>query len=451
MEDVENTGAITVKRNTVIKHLDYSTWSSPVLGQKLKAFSPYTLNNRIRIYDAVANTWEIVENPEITDFVSGGGYMFRAPNVSDDGYYPNAYTWIGNFKGIPQNGNLTYNFSNAAGAGVYQSIGNPYPSNISRADFHAANPQVGSLYFWTNTNAPVNGSYVGNNYATISRNGDAVKVLSTQDGEDSLTPNGFIAVGQGFVAETNGTINQVVFDNTMRTSETALFFRTTNLEKHRFWLNLSKDTQEYNQMLVSYNQEATNEVDFGIDSELFGYTGSALYSLINLNETKYVIQGRALPFTNNDIVSLGFKATEAGIYKVSLSDFDGLFTENQNIYIKDNYISTQHNLKLSSYDFASQEGTYDNRFEIVYTESYLDITTPDHHNTWVVFKQNELFHIQTQGFEMKEVVVYDMLGRMVYSAKAEGNNHQIKGLHTDGVYIVRIVTNDNTVLNKKVQ
>lgn len=451
VDEVENTGSITVKRNAVIKHLDYSTWSSPVLGQKLKAFSPYTLNNRIRIYDAVANTWKIVENPETTNFVSGAGYMFRAPNVNDDGFYPNAYTWTGNFKGVPQNGAVTYNFSNATGAGLYQSIGNPYPSNISRANFHAANPQIGTLYFWTNTNAAVNGSYIGNNYATINRTGEAVNVVSIQGGQNSAAPNGYIAVGQGFVAETNGTINQAVFTNAMRTSQNAVYLKSASQESHRLWLNLSKGTQYYNQMLVSYNEEATNDVDFGIDSELFGYSGSALYSLINQNDSKYVIQGRALPFTDIDVVPLGFKATEAGIYKVSLSDFDGIFAENQNIFIKDNQTLTQHNLKLSNYEFASLEGTFIDRFEIVYTDSVLDVSNPEYQNTWIVYKQNDLFHIQTQGFEMNEVVVYDMLGRIVYSAKPQGNNHQINGLDTNGVYIVKIITNNNIVLNKKVQ
>lgn len=451
VDEVENTGSITVKRNAVIKHLDYSTWSSPVLGQKLKAFSPYTLNNRIRIYDAVANTWKIVDNPETTDFITGAGYMFRAPNVNDDGFYPNAYTWTGNFKGVPQNGEVIYNFSNATGTGIFQSIGNPYPSNISRANFHSVNPQIGTLYFWTNINSAVNGVFEGNNYATINRAGEAVNVVSTQGGQDSAIPNGYIAVGQGFVAQTNGTINQAVFTNAMRTSQNAVYLKSASQESHRLWLNLSKGTQYYNQMLVSYNEEATNDVDFGIDSELFGYTGSALYSLINQNDSKYVIQGRALPFTDIDVVPLGFKATEAGIYKVSLSDFDGIFAVDQNIYIKDNQTATQHDLKLSSYEFTSQQGTFDNRFEIVYNQTFLDVTHPEYQNDWIVFKQNKTFQVQTQGFEMKEVMVYDMLGRTVYSAKANGNNHAIQGLDTDGVYIVKVVTNDNIILNKKVQ
>src|SRR5690606_34040890 len=124
-------------------------------------------------------------------------------------------------------------------------------------------------------------------------------------------------------------------------------------EKHRFWLNLSEENNVFNQMLVSYNGESTNGEDFGIDAKMFDYSGSALYSLIENNETNFVIQGRSLPFDNNDVVPLGFRANEAGNYTVSLADYDGIFTEGQDIYLKDNFTQTEYNLKNGSYTFVS--------------------------------------------------------------------------------------------------
>src|SRR5690606_7205383 len=90
-EQTINTDAITVQREAVIKHLDYTIWSSPVANQGLQAFSPHTVPNRIRVYNAdpTVDNWVVTNG----NFETGRGYMFRAPNVFDDGFYPNAYTW----------------------------------------------------------------------------------------------------------------------------------------------------------------------------------------------------------------------------------------------------------------------------------------------------------------------------------------------------------------------
>lgn len=103
------------------------------------------------------------------------------------------------------------------------------------------------------------------------------------------------------------------------------------------------------------------------------------------NENNYAIQGRALPFDNNDVVPLGFRATEAGGFTISLTDFDGLFTENQDIYLKDNFTQTEQNLKDGNYIFVSEQGIFNNRFEVVYKSSdALNTTVLNLDNNWIV-------------------------------------------------------------------
>lgn len=440
VDDVENTGAITVERNAVIKHLDYTIWSSPVMAQDLQEFSPQTLPNRIRIYNESTDTWSVTSG----DFASGRGYMFRAPNVFD-APYPNVYTWTGTFSGVPENGTVTASFN----AGDYQSLGNPYPSNIDREVFHTANPNVGTLYFWTNTNpySSVLGDYTGSNWTTINRMGDMV----SPDNSSNVS-NGIILVGQGFVAETDGIIDEVVFDNSMRTSQSGTFFRTMQNENHRLWLNLTSENQNHNQILVGYSDEATNAEDFGIDSKMFDYSGSAIYSLMENNQNQYTIQGRTLPFDDNDIVLLGFRAINAGVYTVSLSNFDGLFSEGQDIFIKDNFTQTQHNLKDGAYTFVSENGTFEGRFELVFREGTMSTTTPDLSQNWVVYKQDNNFRIETQGFEMSEVTVYDILGRTVYEAtNINASNHTFPTVNANQMLIVKILSTENQRLTKKVK
>jgi hypothetical protein len=52
---------------------------------------------------------------------------------------------------------------------------------------------------------------------------------------------------------------------------------------------------------------------------------------------------------------------------------------------------------------------------------------------------------------MKEVEVYDILGRAVYTSKAEGTTHHIPVLGAEGVFIVKVKTTEDKVLNKKVR
>src|SRR5690606_975262 len=174
---------------------------------------------------------------------------------------PQVYEGI--FTGVPFNGGLNA----ATVAGNYSSVGNPYPSAIDADDFILANPGVSTLYFWNNNHN------AGNNYAVCSL-GNCVAAAGGGN-----TPNGIIAAGQGFVILTNDP--SVNFDNSMRISQSAFFFKTDETEKHRFWLNLSgEEDPGYNQILISYMSGATNGIDNQLEGKLFGYEGSALYSLI---------------------------------------------------------------------------------------------------------------------------------------------------------------------------
>ncbi|MCK9482597.1 MAG: T9SS sorting signal type C domain-containing protein, partial [Bacteroidia bacterium] len=64
--------------------------------------------------------------------------------------------------------------------------------------------------------------------------------------------------------------------------------------------------------------------------------------------------------------------------------------------------------------------------------------------------QNDVFHIYSRGFEMKEVTVYDVLGRVVYSDASEGNSHILPYLGANQVLVVQVITANEEVLSKKV-
>ena len=108
-------------------------------------------------------------------------------------------------------------------------------------------------------------------------------------------------------------------------------------------------------------------------------------------------------------------------------------------------------MKNGAYSFVSEEGMFENRFEVVYQTTMSTDNPISTDANWIVYKQDKGFQVQTIGFEMKEVSVYNILGRVVYTSKAEGQSHHIPALGVEGVFIVKVTTTEDKVLNKKVR
>ncbi|SMC93325.1 T9SS sorting signal type C domain-containing protein, partial [Moheibacter sediminis] len=318
----------------------------------------------------------------------------------------------------------------------YTSVGNPYPSNIDSELFMSANGSVSTLYFWNNT------GQAGMNYATYTTLG------GSPAGGGSETPTDFISVGQGFLVESSSS--SVTFNNEMRVSDATIFFKESTVEKHRFWLSLNNESnQNLNNILVGYMSGATQGVDNQIDGKQFASQGSALYSIIS--EEKFAIQGRALPFENTDVVTLGFQAAEAGKFNISLSNFDGLFTEGEvTVYLKDRQLDIIHNLMESSYTFESAAGEFKERFEVVYqTEGTMGIG--DLASAAVlIYKNNQNIVVESKNEKILSVELFDLSGRNIHSNnKVNANTYQIKS-NAQGVLVVKVQTQNGEVVTKKV-
>ncbi|MDK2770829.1 MAG: choice-of-anchor D domain-containing protein [Flavobacterium sp.] len=409
-DNAVNYGNIIVKRYSApMIRLDYTAWGSPVENQQLQAFSPNTLSNRFYEYlytgTTTATAFQSV-NPT-TNFEVGKGYLIRVDNTWP-ATTPTAYN--GTFNGVPANGI----YSKSVGLG-YNLLSNPFPSPISGNSFLGQNPSIDALYFWTHTVPSSGGSYPSNNYASYTTLG------GTASASGSAIPNGTIAVGQGFYVNKTGSAGTANFKNNQRVnaSVSTQFFRTSEeTETHRFWINLNSVNQPINQILIGYTENATNSLDNQIDGRMLDQSKTMLYSIVN-NEN-LVIQGRALPFTSDDVVTLGFKATEKGTFEISLEMIDGLFAD-QDIYLKDKAIGYTHNLKENKYSFISEAGEFENRFEIVYkklTSQLNEITN----NEVFAYSNNEIITVNSNNKKIDKIEVYDILGRKLFESKNVNHN-----------------------------
>lgn len=458
VEHQNNTGIATINRNSApIVRLDYTLWSSPVSNQNLLAFSTQTVSNRFYTYNPLTGTNGAYEaiTPSSNNFIPTKGYLVRAPNNwSSSVYSPYLGVFTGTinnayFKPVVKKGNSGYN-----------AIGNPYPSTISANDFilkntfnrGSENQTIdGTLYFWTHTQQAVSGSYPLNNYATYTLMG------GTSSAAGGATPNGSIQTGQGFIV--NAVVpSYISFSNEMRLGNNGnQFFKAFNPstfnfneeEKHRFWLNLKNQNGQFSQILIGYMNIATNDYDYGIDGISFGNEGSTLYSVSNSN--KLAIQGKGLPFNETDTIPLGLSIVEPSLYQIELNAFDGLFTENQNIYLKDKSLNIIHDLKTSSYSFYSDAETIENRFEIVFKNETLSNNIENFSNLTIHQSEN-LVYVTSVNDEIEEIEVFDLLGRSIISKKDINKtsfSFSTQGIRNQ-VLAIRISTKNKTIKTTKI-
>ncbi|MGV3460933.1 MAG: GEVED domain-containing protein [Flavobacterium sp.] len=467
VNDVANTGAGTAqvfRNSSVLYRNDFSMWSSPVQNQGLKAFSPNTLPTRFYSYNQTTDQFNVVPGLASADsnFQTAQGYLIRmpdaqmaggvatgtfvpatlAPGGSDYNAGVQQMVFNGKYSGRPNNGTISYQAATSGNG--YNAIGNPYPSPISIAAFFAANSGAtdGIIYLWRKKNGAVRSAY-----CTVSADGEFVSNLDPA----AENPNGLLQVGQGFIVKAS---NNIVFNNAMRQTVTAIdssFFRMPTVERHRIRLNLYKVNTPVAQTLIAYKSNATMDVDNGVDALYLNDAAVGLNSMIN--GTPYAIQGRALPFSNQDVVPMQFKADVAETFTISLAEFDGLFAGSQNIYLKDNLLNVVHNIKAGSYTFASAAGTFNNRFEVVYTDAALGTDNPVlDPNSIIIYKNDSKLHINSGTAVMKDIRIFDIRGRLVYEKTAvNATTAEVSGLAIqEEMLIVQVTTVDNAKVSKKI-
>ena len=483
--NVVNSGNIIYIRETAptVRVSDYTYWSTPVAPIKLAgsggiSYQPSSLAGGI-FYSFTNNTtssfWQSASASTVMEL--GKGYIIRGP-IS--GIPPTPGTLIAKFEGVPNNGNIT------AASGIVGNrsylVGNPYPSAIYADKFLVDNKTAlfGTLYFWTrkteigtSVSNPGSGTfaYSSDDYATYNLTGGVgtgvgTRALSNQ--VNGTRPSGEIAAGQGFFATSlqgipSGT--NIIFNNQMRIglNDTKLnnsqFFRTSKsnskstsgIEKNRIWLNLTNFGGAFKQLLVGYITGATNEYDSSYD----GYTFSAnqyinFYSVLDNNAL--TIQGRALPFNENDTVPLGYVSSLIGEFSISIDEVDGDL-KSKDIFIEDKILNIIHDLKVAPYTFSTVTGTFNDRFVLRYTTATLATTDFDKiEAALTIAKDRNELKIKSAVEVIKRITIFDLQGKKVFD-KSNINDLEFRSSTISlfkQVGIVKVTLTSGQVMSKKV-
>jgi hypothetical protein len=407
----------------------------------------------------------------------GIGYIIRAPEGTNAPPSPLS-TYPASFIGVPFNGAFTI-------PGIIQDrsylLGNPYPSALDADKFLLANSSVldGTLYFWTHTtnigigvSNPGSGvyAYSSDDYATYNLTGGVGTGIGTGNfiGNSEQTinkPTGKIAAGQAFFtsSQLNPTGTVIVFNNRMRLDASGdvmnngQFFKikndtkkTNTIEKHRVWLNLTNKQGAFKQMLVGYLTGATNEYDSSFDGP--SYNGNEFIDFYSISDGAFLaIQGRALPFDENDSVPLGYSSAIEGDFSISIDEVDGLLV-GQSIYLEDKLNNTIHNLTKEAYTFETSKGTFDDRFVLRYTDKTLGTGDFDTTNTQVLVSvKNKQIKINSSVESIDKVLIFDILGKQIFSKINVGTTELVipnLGSSEQVLIVKTLLQNGQTVTTK---
>ena len=449
INDVSNTGNIIYKRDTTIRSLDYVYWSSPVANYSLSSIAtPLSFWGMYKWNTTVANTnggqgnWESAAGDSM---IAGKGYIASGPSTFSSTV---AATFNGSFTGVPHNGNITVPIARGSDTDTelhhgtngseitnysdnWNLIGNPYPSAIRASQFLFDNSTkiMGNIKLWTHGSLPaVIASPFYNTFIYNYSPGDYLTYNFT--GTSCCPAAGadlFIGSGQGFfvqMVDGAAATDNVTFANNLRsnTYSNSTFYRLSNsnvsnsidvenIERNRIWLDIIDSNNSSDRTLFGYIEGATMGNDSFFDCITQNTGGTAIYSI--LDNDKFSIQGRALPFNINDEVPIGVNIPTSGNYSIALAAIDGLLN-NQNIYLTDSLLNITHDLKASPYQFTAENGIINNRFKVVYLNNALDNPEFSNDNQVTVMIKDEVA-VSSNTLQMESIVVYNILGQKLDS------------------------------------
>ena len=476
-----NTGNIRYNRTANVRRQDYVYWSSPVAGFANSAISPGTnLGYQYKWLPTTGGTnsfgnWTFANET----MVLGKGYIVRGPDSFSLSALAN---YTATLIGVPNNGVVSIPISRGTwNGGTYSTgvsstlgtneddnwnlVGNPYPSAIHAINFLTLNTNIaGFVNIWSHGTLPSN-STADPFYSDFAYNYTPSDYITYNAAGASIGPgvfNGRIAGGQGFFVSMLHTsaapTENLIFNNSLRNTayNNSQFYRnasaTTNvddLERHRIWLDLVTSSGTSLRSMFGYIENATNGNDRLFDAFSNEKLSFNIFSLIE-NE-QMLIQGRTLPFDDNDSVNIGVTIPQDGLYKIALGAVDGLFSNaNQNIYLEDKLLHVMYDLRTAPYSFMGNKGTSKDRFVIRYKNSAVLANDSFDVNNEVVVISNEELSAQSTKEKITNIIVFDVLGRKLFESKeVKSNNIIIPVPKRNAPLFIEIGLDNATKINKK--
>ncbi|HWR93984.1 MAG TPA: T9SS type A sorting domain-containing protein, partial [Flavobacterium sp.] len=334
-------------------------------------------------------------------------------------------------------------------------LGNPYPSALNAVDFLNFNTNIeGNITLWTH-NSAISSSNPNPFYGTFEYNySPSDELVFNVVGPNPPGFDGNIASGQGFmVSMLDNCVGQntsVTFNNSMRSStyNNAQFYKFNN-NNNRLWLSLVDTNKTATTTLIGYLEGATYEQDRLFDAATSIGDAMKIYSL--LDKKPMNIQGRPLPFDENDIVALGINIKTSGIYYIAIDQLDKNF-ENKEIYLEDKVLNTIHDLKSNAYQFVAEIGSYNDRFVLRYKNAQLNTQNLNNNIGLNAILLNQKIIVESSE-KIEKIQIFDISGKLIKTFIPNSASTQFENQFNfaEGIYIAKInLSNEQTETRKLV-
>ncbi len=382
--------------------------------------------------------------------------------------------------GIINNGNITVNvsldkYNTAHGSGNANNtninlIGNPYPSAIDLTKLRTDSSNgllEGTFYFWTHddpigsgaNNGPDAYNFNNDDYsiATVGPGGVFSATASSNFvGSGAITASQYVASGQGFFANVNGN-GTIRFTNQMRVvNENNHFLRpASNNQIDRVWLNLTKtDNTIFRQIYVGFHDAATDGFINGQDgARMANGSNTDFYSIIPNDDRRFAIQNLGT-FNDTKTVNLGLEIIEDGTYTISIDHVEGIFDNNQTVYLEDIQTNTIHNLSSGAYTFNTLIGdNIDTRFTLRFTNTALSTSNNTLATNLIVAQNSTNFKVTTSDqSELNSVELFNLLGQKLGEYHTQNKTIQIpNSKYNNGtILILKATLANGSIITKKV-
>jgi hypothetical protein len=360
------------------------------------------------------------------------------PTTSNLETYKGYRVWINSGTTLDNTGSYTMNPSSInlsySGVGSYSGwnlITNPHLSAVNTSGFTWGTNVQQVVVIWN----PITETY---QYQGILGSLTGVTL------NNSISP---IASGQAFFVKCTSP-STLTIPQTAKVAASGTFFRTaTENQPNALEIRIKNPMSEFDATLFQF-----------VDGSEVGYeTAIDASKMMNTNVNVYTIaEGQNLAINGMPgidetmIIPVGYSTKMSGTHGFQ---FDGLNLVNgyDKVYLRDLMNNTINPITSSdTYPFETEAGVFDQRFELVFTNSISSVSPKSLTNNVNIYPNP----VNTEDFTITvseksnevSVVVSDILGRVVTNGfYKQGEFIKIKKPTTKGQYFVKVKTQNTTV------
>ena len=347
-------------------------------------------------------------------------------------------------------------------ANTWSYIINPYPFAIRAEEVIAKNKNVISptIYIPTATTNQASEIDYSAGYTTFNLSGGTSSVGTVDKNKstvnfDKNNAYGILNSGQGFLVQPLQS-EEFVLSNSMgaiNQRDDVMWGGKEPKTRNRYWMNLTNANGNYSQTLMGYFKNATDDIDPGFDGNVFPGAHVTLYSYCN--GIKLSIQGQAMPLTNDKYVVFGYNTKAAGMLSLFIPQTELNFNGVMPLLLKDGVLGGFHMIKNAPYYFYSAAGTFNERFEIHYTDGSNrlagDADTMEE-KLIIAYKDGDNIVVKANNGLFTEIEIYDMNAKVVKAVRDVKTDFTI----IDGVkqqnqlLLINVKTTEGKYITKKI-